>query len=233
MKLNDRSIFISPERVLKWLILIWVVLVGLHIFGQYLWHIEGLHHLSIYIDRFGMDEEVSAPTWYAASLLLAISFFMWLMGLAVKETAWKSRMWQGLAVVFLLLSIDEGSSIHEVISDPIREILNIDSGFLYFAWVVPAFVLVGGFLVWVARLWISLPTTVKTLMAMGLTIYVGGAVGVELLEARYFTERGVDFGYTLLVAIEESMELVGLILILYSTMRLQAGSRLVISFGGD
>jgi hypothetical protein len=208
----------SANRVRIWLLLILVGLVILHLIGQYLWHIQGLTHLSIYIDRFNLNEEISFPTWFATMLLLVSAALMWLTGTTSKNSV--GRYWKVLTVIFLLMSIDEGSSFHEIFSDLFRAILNIQSGWLYYAWVIPGAVVVLAVLLYFFRFWWGLPIITRRLTGWAAAIYVGGAIGVELLGSYYAsTLGGYDFNYFALVALEEGMEKLGLIILIYALMR--------------
>ena len=211
---------ISAKKVFIWLLAILAILLALHIVGQYLWHIVGWTHLSIYVDRFNMNEEISAPTWFATILLLASSVLLWMTGTAEALTKQASaKYWKSLAIIFLFLSIDESASIHEVLSDPMRAILNIQAGALYYAWVVPAVFLLVLLAVVFFKFWLDLPVRTRWLIFIAGGLYVGGAVGVEILGAYYATTLGgYDFGYYLLVAVEEGLEKLGAIIFIYALM---------------
>ena len=211
---------ISARNILLWLLLCLGVLLILHLFGQYLWHIQGLIHPSIYVDRFNMNEEISLPTWFASFLLLFVSVLMGAAGSAKTQGRSAARYWKVLAVIFLFLSIDEGSSFHEVLSDPMRALLNIQSGWLYYAWVVPGAALAIAAIIYFFRFWRNLPASVRSLVGLASFLYLSGALGVELLGTYYASAiGGYDFNYFLSVALEESLEKLGLIILIYALIR--------------
>lgn len=209
----------SAKTTLRWLLIIWIGLIVLHLVGQFLWHIQGLTHLSIYVDRFNMNEEISFPTWFNTILLLVSAGLMWLAGTAVAKTS-AGRYWKILTAIFLIMSIDEGSSFHEIFSDLFRAILNIQSGWLYYAWVIPGIVVVLATLLYFFRFWWGLPAITRRLTGWAGAIYVGGAIGVELFGSYYASTLGsYDFNYFALVALEEGMEKLGLIILIYALIR--------------
>lgn len=209
----------SAKTALYWLLIVWGGLIALHLVGQYLWHIQGLTHLSIYVDRFNMNEEISFPTWFNTMLLFVSAALMWLVGTAVVKTP-LNRYWKILAAIFLVMSIDEGSSFHEVSSDMVRAVFNIQPGWLYYAWVIPSAVVVLTVLLYFFRFWWGLPTLTRRLTSWAGAIYISGALGVELLGSYYAnTLGGYDFNYFTLVALEEGMETLGLIILIYALIR--------------
>jgi hypothetical protein len=55
-----------------------------------------------------------------------------------------ARRWILLGVIFVLLSLDETASFHEMLIHPVRGRLNLeDIEIFHFAWVVPALALLG------------------------------------------------------------------------------------------
>ena len=44
------------------------------------------------------------------------------------------------------------------------------------------------------------------------TLYIGGAIGLELIGGRYSELHGEDLAYSMMTAVEESLELAGIII---------------------
>ncbi len=215
------KLIVPARKVLMWLLAVLSILLVLHIFGQYLWHINGWTHLSLYIDRFNMNEEISIPTWFAIILLLASSGILWMTG-TIKTLAKDAfaKYWKILAVIFLFLSIDEGSSIHETLSVLVRDALGIREGIFYYAWVIPAFFLLVVLAFWLFKFWQNLSLSIRWLIFWAGLLYIGGALGVEMLGSYYVTKLGgYDFNYFLLIAAEEGLEKLGLIVFIYALLK--------------
>lgn len=65
---------------------------------------------------FNITREDSIPNWFASMQFLLIALVLWVIYLRVREldtAKWKARGWAFLAGVFLFLSIDDGSKLHE------------------------------------------------------------------------------------------------------------------------
>jgi hypothetical protein len=91
------------------------------------------------------------------------------------------------------------------------------SGYLFYPWVLAgsAFALI--IALSYLRFLFRLPSKTRWGFLLSGLIYVGGAVGLELVGANYDDQYGREhFVYAMLVALEESMELFGVLLFLSS-----------------
>ena len=92
-------------------------------------------------------------------------------------------------------------------------------GMLYFTWVIPAIagvVLLGflflGFL-------LRLPPSTRVTFIKAGCLYLGGAIGVEMLGGRYAELHGYqNLTYELFAHLEESLEIAGIILFVHSLL---------------
>ena len=76
-------------------------------------------------------------------------------------------------------------------------------------------------------LW-KLPFAVKKLMILSGIVFVGGALGMEALESYYHTETGQKgFYFAIMTSIEEAMEMLGILLFLYTLLHY-----IELAFGG-
>jgi uncharacterized Tic20 family protein len=155
---------------------------------------------------FSLSAESNVPTWYSSSLLLACSFLLAVIAATKKrEGARYARHWGALAVIFLYLSIDEASQIHELLNN-LWDLHSI----LYFSWVIPFGILVLVFAIVYLPFLFHLPPRTRIRVASAGVIYVGGALGVELILGYWADVHGDEtFGYTLIDWVEESMEILG------------------------
>ncbi|GGI05496.1 hypothetical protein [Egicoccus halophilus] len=158
-----------------------------------------------------VGSEQSLATLFATTLLLGA-------GALLAVIAWRKQVdrrrdrwyWTLLAVAFLALAIDEFGSWHELLVDPVRDRLEISGGLLYFAWVVPAIVAVALFALAFVPFLRRLPARTRWGFLLAGGVFVGGAVGVEMLGGAYATTHGYDsVGYLVLTCVEEGLEMVG------------------------
>lgn len=127
---------------------------------------------------------------------------------AVGRTA---RYWTALGCLLVLVSIDEGSEIHERLIEPMRASFGVTGGVLWFAWLIPGLAALAVFGAVFARFWWRLPDRPRLLLAAGGALYLVGAVGFEMAAGVYESTNLVqDLGYSLIVAAEEGFEMIGM-----------------------
>lgn len=196
------------------------LLVG-HVALQLLSSATGHDYIYGLLDLFHLDRENNLPSYFSSMLLLLSALAMWVRATVAAGSGHRDAGgWRLLAILVLLMSIDESASMHELAVEPSRRLLGGHAtGLLYFAWVLPAtmlllalFWLLSGFL---RRL---PPEVLSRLVAAG-ALFFGGAIGVELFGGRHFEEHGADLAYTIgWVALEEGMEMAGAVLLLHASL---------------
>ncbi len=161
---------------------------------------------------FDLGAEANLPTFFAALLLLLVAALLVVVALGETQRQGRDRRhWWGLAIGLLFLSFDEAAMIHDGLVGPVlTQWFGRGDGVLYFNWYklyLPAAVLLA--LVYVPFLQ-RLPrrTALRFLVAAG--VFVGGAVGFEMLEA-YLTSHQLT-GINLVRLFEESAEMLGAVL---------------------
>lgn len=161
--------------------------------------------------QFNLDAENSVPAWWGSSMMLIASLLLYTLG----ANAWRAgdilwRLWLVLAIVFMALSIDEAASFHEGVIAPLRSAFGF-GGFLFYAWIVPAFICVAGLGLVLLPLLKRLPTSLFWKFAAYGAIFVAGAMGMEMIGGwlDYQGYRATAF-YALSICIEEGFELLGI-----------------------
>jgi hypothetical protein len=115
-----------------------------------------------------------------------------------------------------LLALDEFAELHEQTIEPVRGVLDIEGGPLWFAWVVPAVAAVALFGIAFARFLGQLPRATRRLVSAAAILFVGGAIGVDLVGASYSAVHGeLNFTYALIATVEESLEMLGVAVLVY------------------
>jgi hypothetical protein len=128
------------------------------------------------------------------------------------------RHWAGLALVFLFLALDEAAAVHEQLIDPVRDALGTGGALLH-AWIVPYGIALGLLLVGYVPFLRSLPRRTFRLMLLSGAIYVGGAIGMEMVGG-YAWDRHPVRGVPIIaiMALEETLEMVGLAIFAYALL---------------
>lgn len=190
----------------------------------------GLHGALSLLDPNGggvkplsVDTERSVPTWFASALLLLCSMFAF-SALARNEehTARYAGRWKVLSIVLLLMSLDEAVGLHERTIEPLRSALKAGGPF-YYAWVIPALIFVLAFALAYRRFLLDLSSKTRRLVAVAGTLYVCGALIMEMVGGAYADAYGgAGIAYLAITSVEECLEMLGLATLLYALM-LQTG----------
>ncbi len=217
---NDLKFSLSPRKTTRLLFFLVSGLVLCSLFFQF-----SVYFLPDYPLRdtlatiFNIDREQNIPTLYSWSALLFCAGLLAIIARAKKVAGDRyTKHWMVLAIIFACLSLDEALSIHEKLIEPVRALFNT-SGFLYYAWVIPGAIFVLAFLLGFFKFIKVLPPTTKRLFLTAGTVFVSGAIGMELLSGAYadlYTED--NFTSAILTSIEEFMEMTGIVIFIYALM---------------
>lgn len=215
------TISIPPRKITTILV---IVVLGLALLGLLETYVEFfVGHESVpgteaIVELFDMIGEDTVPGWFSVVALFSCSLLLAAIAFEKKkERAPYATHWVLLSVIFLALSLDEGAGFHEVISPPLKAALGT-SGPLYYAWVIPAGIFVLVFALAYFGFLLKLPRETKRLVIIAAGLYVGGALGMEILAGQYRTLHGKDITYNLIKNAEELMEMTGIVVFLYSLM---------------
>jgi len=187
-----------------------LLLVHLAVVSSYLegWRFPGR-------DRFYFDHENNLPTFFSTLILLLAASLLGLIGAAKRSAGDRfARQWQWMALIFLGLAIDEAASLHELLIQPLRTGFQL-TGALWYGWVIAGGPFAAGFAIAYLRFLRHLPRITQRLFVAAGTLYVGGAVGLEMLGAHLFLagEPAQDLApYMLAMTLEESFEMAGILL---------------------
>lgn len=196
------------------------IFVLLHLITQYGIATWDLHQYTIdLLERFNVDEEASVPTWYAQIVLFCTASIAAYIGFFLFQKKEKYRAhWIAIAVLLLCMSIDEGASLHELAIEPFQDRLDIDTGLFFFAWVIPAAVIVILIIATFFRFWMQLPKRIRFLLAVAALVFIAGGLGMEMISGAFWQANGFEnsFQYRIYNAIEEAGEFYGVNIALYA-----------------
>lgn len=92
------------------------------------------------VDMFDLNHENNIPTWYASVGFISCALGAFLISRVPLQLS-QSFQWKSLAVIFLLMSLDEKASLHEYGASLMKGQFEF-KGYWYFAWVLPGIVLI-------------------------------------------------------------------------------------------
>jgi hypothetical protein len=209
------TITYEPKKVAVFLGIIIMCLILANMVGIVSKYGFGSHRIAL----FDLDREGNIPTLYAAVTMLSCAGLLAIIAIAKKRQEKREYLyWMGLAIVFLFLAVDDGAAIHENIIRPLRDALNT-SGVLYFAWVIPYGIFVVALGLVYLRFLFSLPARIRYLIIFAGILYVGGALGFELIGGNWTELYGQEnVAYALITTCEQSLQMAGILVFIYALM---------------
>ena len=215
------NITFTPGSVFKLLLLIIGVLTYLNVLALLFWFLYDDPFPTFY-KYFNVGRERNIPTLYsvialtvAATLLATNARHSW------EKCDGQHRYWAGLALIFLFLAFDEGTKIHEQLSGVMKRWVT-PKGYLYWLWVIPygsaVLVLAAVYL----RFMIRLSRTTRYYFILAALLFLGGAIGVDMLQGR---EAYLNIGsdktilYCVLYSVEEFLEMIGVAVFIYALLK--------------
>jgi hypothetical protein len=228
------------QKLPKLLLSIFGVLFVLNLLAIITAYAIGHGSLGGTLEKFYFVGEMNFPKYFssfdlllAAGLLLSIYYYN-----KIKNNNDK-KYWLVLSIVFLCLALDELIALHELLIRPTRDILenaSISSTWLFFPWTIAGsiFVLVMGLFFY--KFFFRLPSRYKVLFFISAALLIVGSIGMEILDGHFYnsdvtTTSGLI--YYLLTTLEESMEMIGGILFIYSLINYMQFSQLEIRITGS
>lgn len=196
------------------------ILAVLHLTMQYLdLNVYNQLHGQIFeiSNRVDFDDEASIPTWVSQAILLCIAASAFFAAFLQKVPKAK-QAWASIGIVGIILSIDEVAALHELVLQSAHLILYQESRPTIYqnGWIIllPLIAFLGYFLA--RRIIKYVPRKTIILLVMGAAVLVFGAGIIDALtnadNTNTFAIKGI------MVAIEESLELLGSSIIFYAIL---------------
>ena len=234
--MGHHQIVLTPSAVGRTLAGVIVFLALASVAGQLSKYLLGHDYVYGLVRLFYLDEEQNIPSIFAtfqlffAALLLAI-----ITGIKKKQGDRDVSRWAVLALGFVFLGIDEGASIHELLERPMRALLRGGpAGDFYLVWVIPAVAAMLALVPFFLGFLLRLPFGTRIAFVVAGIIFVGGAVGVELIGGYYAKLHGSqNLTFSMFVTVEETMEKGGIAFFIYSLLKYLADEKqeVLIRFG--
>lgn len=214
----------SPRSVAYFLGAIIVCLLCAHAVGLVMR--LGFGHPSVHglVPLFDVNVEGNIPTFFSVCLGLCSAALFAVIALDAKGRGDRDAIyWAVLAAGFLFLSYDECFQVHERMTGPMRAMLGgsdpangANLGLMYFSWVVPG--LIGAFTVslFFLKFMLRLPVATRRRMILAASLFLGGCLGMELINGSVMESQGDGLLYNVLVMTEEGLEMTGMATLIYA-----------------
>lgn len=209
------QIIVTPSQITRSLSVVVLLLITAHVGYLFMRYGLGYDNLLGFGPLFDMWREHNLPNLYASMTLFFCALLSFLISLSERRSDGGFALhWLGLAVLLAFVSADEMVMIHEHLIRPLRASLGT-SGIFYFAWVIPYGIAVIVLGVIYLRFFRKLAPHTRTLMAVAAAVYIGGAVGLEMLGAvEYEKAQSRTLLLDVYALIEETMEMVGVLILI-------------------
>lgn len=218
--MDARKIPLNPWAITGPLSLATLLLVAANISMQAYRLIAHQEHV-VGLAMISLDGENNLPALFSTLLLFCASLTLALIAvLERRHEGIDVSKWAMLAAGFMLMTLDEDLSFHELLIAPLRTLLGGQHlGIFFFAWVIPGFALVAAVGAFFLRFLFRLPRRTAIAFVISAAIYLGGALGVELVEGWWREAHGHrNLTYHLLVSLEEGMEMTGIIAFIHALL---------------
>jgi hypothetical protein len=172
---------------------------------------------------FDLNSEANLPTWLSVVLFLICALLLAAIALHKQARREPHRYWSVLAAIFVLMSLDEGAQLHEMLGAPSG--IGDGGGLFYHSWVVVG-LLVVAIVGWVfLRFLRSLPPKTMWWFVAAGSVFVFGALVLEMVEGYVVTQysarvselqmRGIMVATT---HTQEVLEMAGLVMFIYALL---------------
>ncbi|KAA3643044.1 MAG: hypothetical protein DWQ07_21240 [Chloroflexi bacterium] len=187
------------------------ILIILHILGLAMINLfPDLDFMQRLVRQFDLNDKENLPTLFGGLLLLFSGTLLFIIGFAKRRTNdTYSYHWLLLGLIFLYLSIDESITLHKYMLDVLGT-LRDQLGSLVVLLPLGLLALALGYFYW--RFLTGLPNNTRWRFILAGGLYVGAAFGLQQLDEFYKATYGQNPGYTALTTLEESLELLGIVL---------------------
>ncbi len=208
---------LEPRKLAWALARVILALDAAYILTQALVFAFGFSPNSLAFALVDLNHEMNFPTFYAGAALLLAALLLAATAAGERGRGRPFAAWAGLSSAFVFLAADEVLMIHEKLNDPLRAALHTTGGAFHHAWLIPYAVLTAAMGALYVPFLLRLPKATRRLFIVAGTMFVGGAVGCELIGNAL--QGGVqEKGLPLIVEIfcEETLEMSGVALFIYA-----------------
>jgi hypothetical protein len=218
-----QAIIVRPDVIRKSLLalsLFFILMNGISILSSY--YLLPASGISRSMDHhFNLDNEFNFPSYFSSLLLLSSSFLLLVIAAGSRGAGTFKGQWKSLSVIFLFLMLDETFQLHERLAEPMRKLFATGlPSFLHQAWVIPYSIICMIGVAHFYRFFFQLHRPTMTRFFVAGCIYVGAAIGVEMVEGIFLSRYAQEsIQFRLATSVQETGEMIGIVLFIDALMR--------------
>jgi uncharacterized membrane protein YhaH (DUF805 family) len=216
-----QEIVLRPAGVARALVIVAIVLVVASSAGQFAHHLLGIPSGHPLVALFNLNREGNVPTFFSVFLLFSAAQLLAVIAILERRVRSAAHAtWLVLSAGFACMAIDEGWHFHERVGGALRAALGLERVPLFhFAWVVPGLCAIAAVAIVSIPLLRSFPRDLRLRFLGAAALYLGGAVGMEMLGGPLAESRGLDDAlYAVVTTLEETLEMVGAVAFLHALL---------------
>ena len=215
--LNSRNIVILLSTITILLLVAHLVTIAMpYIF-------EGFEHglVRLLFSLFFLDGEGNVPAIFSTWLFLLNAVIFLIVWKAACLSGDSHKIWLFLSSVFVFLAFDESISIHERLINPLRQALGA-TGIFYYAWIIPYGVGVVLLAIVAIPVFWRMQKRIRFWFGLSAATYLVATIGLEMISGKYLVmmNEQKDIVWIFMITLEESLEMVGLIILVYAQLLL-------------
>ncbi|MBI1260575.1 MAG: hypothetical protein GC184_02505 [Rhizobiales bacterium] len=196
-----------------------LVVIALGLFRE--WFVYHFGEETVFQDmrHIALDAEQCLAAWYSSlTMVVCAGLLACITRMTYRRQQPDVGYWLVLTIVFIGLSLDESTSVHELALEPIQGALHTSGPFL-FAWVIPALILVPAFGIFYLGFLRRLPAPYGMWFFLSGAVFVAGALGMEMVGGVTYEAYGATgLKYIMSFALEESLEIIAMTSFLVSLL---------------
>jgi hypothetical protein len=201
----EATVHLAVERTMR--VVWWAIGVSIvATFGVQLWRRSA--GLNTVINLFDSDQKLNFPTTLKILLMISASLLFVVVGLGAGRRRVRLR-WIGMGAIFGLLTLDELTYMHQRLSDSLHHWAGTD-GVLRFAWILIYVPIVAVVAVVYLPFWRGLVPRLRNGLLISALLFAGGSAGIELFKGALYDDEHWSLGFGLVAALSDSLELLGL-----------------------
>jgi hypothetical protein len=164
---------------------------------------------------FDLNNEKRFGAIFGASIIVIAAVCMLWTGLKTETRKWMLAGYILVSGIIFFMACDEFFSIHERTGQMAGVSAEYGSQVVP-GWVKVMAVVVALLCIPMGAFWWHLPKAFKIRTMIAAAVFLGGAMGVEVISSAFVMHQGTKetLGYGLLVAIEEGMEMIGIVILI-------------------
>ena len=201
-------------------------LTVMHVLVQIAYFGFGRDHLLGLTPLFDLNQENNVPTWYSGIVLFTTASALGIVAAARRQAgAPFAGHWTMLAFIFLYMSLDELTRIHEqwgpLLQQPLGGLRDphVMGGALRNLWVIPAFLLAAIVGLAYLRFLLHLPSRTRRLFVASGVAFVFATIGMEMLGASLSAAGGrLTLRFMVVATIEEVVEMASIAVFLCAVL---------------